>query len=308
MWRCQNCNSRNWDTDALCHKCKSAIGREVTVIKPTMPQSVRRPAKSRSIWTRDVEFGRTGTYILCAIGLTLVLGPIISFVWYVSEDLAAKKPIHTAAAKGDLVEVKKLVEAGTPVDLKGTHGYTPVYLAFESNHMEVVNYLLEKGANINIISDEVIRRRDPEVVKFFTGHGGRFSDDALVQAIAEGAISGSNTNIADQMLKAGAYINCIFNASGHDAYKGGTALHIAVVRRDFPLVKYLVNRRADVNAEIASDSGRLFPLGCKTPLRLAEASYKRFQDSTPGAPGIHYYTVVPPSEEIAAFLRQHAAR
>ena len=58
--------------------------------------------------------------------------------------------IHDAAGRGDLSKVKELLE-NTPslVDEKNERGKTPLHFAAERGHVEVVGYLLEKGADVD---------------------------------------------------------------------------------------------------------------------------------------------------------------
>ena len=57
------------------------------------------------------------------------------------------RALKLAARAGDLAEVKKLVEAGAPVDVPGPWGGTALILATWHGTPEVVEYLLEKGAD-----------------------------------------------------------------------------------------------------------------------------------------------------------------
>ena len=60
------------------------------------------------------------------------------------------RDLHLAARAGDLAEVRRLVEeAKIPLDAAGTYGTTALSLAVEQSHIEVVRYLLGKGADPN---------------------------------------------------------------------------------------------------------------------------------------------------------------
>ncbi len=47
--------------------------------------------------------------------------------------------------------VKELVEKGADVSKATNNGYTPLYMASQQGHEEVVRVLVEKGADINRI-------------------------------------------------------------------------------------------------------------------------------------------------------------
>ncbi len=58
-------------------------------------------------------------------------------------------PLHDAAEKGDLEGLQKAINSGKPVDSsKGETRTTPLMLACKAGHVEVVRYLLGKGASL----------------------------------------------------------------------------------------------------------------------------------------------------------------
>ena len=58
-------------------------------------------------------------------------------------------PLWIAAQQGHLEVMKVLLEKGAVVDAKTNDGFTPLLIAAEYGHLEVVRMLLEKGANPN---------------------------------------------------------------------------------------------------------------------------------------------------------------
>ena len=60
-------------------------------------------------------------------------------------------PLSYSAISGHLEIVQYLVEKGANINLQNTDGITAFMLAFaaESEHFEIVRYLVEKGANYN---------------------------------------------------------------------------------------------------------------------------------------------------------------
>ena len=54
-----------------------------------------------------------------------------------------------AAARGDLAQVRRLVEAGAAIEQRDARGRTPVLAATAGNHLEVVRYLVQRGADVN---------------------------------------------------------------------------------------------------------------------------------------------------------------
>ncbi|MGL2966685.1 ankyrin repeat domain-containing protein [Flavobacterium sp. XGLA_31] len=58
-------------------------------------------------------------------------------------------PLCNAIYKGDLVTVKKFVEYGADVN-ETSNGMTPLMFAARYNKVEIIKYLLEKGADKNV--------------------------------------------------------------------------------------------------------------------------------------------------------------
>ena len=60
--------------------------------------------------------------------------------------------LHIPAKEGDLQKVKAEIEAGKKVDSKDAAGQTALMYAAGSGRMEVVEYLLSRGADVNAVS------------------------------------------------------------------------------------------------------------------------------------------------------------
>uniref|UniRef100_A0A5B7AN83 Uncharacterized protein n=1 Tax=Davidia involucrata TaxID=16924 RepID=A0A5B7AN83_DAVIN len=61
--------------------------------------------------------------------------------------------LHIGARKGDIKEVKRLLDEGMDVNTAAwglkSHGVTPLHLAAKGGHLKVMDELLERGANID---------------------------------------------------------------------------------------------------------------------------------------------------------------
>jgi ankyrin repeat protein len=55
-----------------------------------------------------------------------------------------------AARRGDLEQVKQLIEKGANIEAATRYATTPLYFAARNGHLPVVEYLLAKGANPNV--------------------------------------------------------------------------------------------------------------------------------------------------------------
>ena len=107
------------------------------------------------------------------LSLIIVLIATALFAAEPGEDL------QVAARRGQLAEVKKLLDAGAPLESKNQYGATPLYLAVFNGHTEVALFLLEKGANPNVtdtfykssILDSALQKERPEIVKALIARG-----------------------------------------------------------------------------------------------------------------------------------------
>ena len=64
--------------------------------------------------------------------------------------------IHSAVQNDDLKAIKYFASLTPPVNIDGRdkYGYTPLELAASEGYVEICKFLIEKGANVNSISNE----------------------------------------------------------------------------------------------------------------------------------------------------------
>jgi ankyrin repeat protein len=73
------------------------------------------------------------------------------------DDWYQKELLHFAAEKGELDEVKKLVENGYDINaFDDSISFTPLHFAAMNGHIDVVKYLLSVGADVNANEEEKI--------------------------------------------------------------------------------------------------------------------------------------------------------
>lgn len=240
--------------------------------------------------------------IIRILFLLLLLAPVFWLVMYFSGK--GNPPLTSAAWRGDLTEVRRLVEEGASIDQKDMNGETPLEGAMnhaffsKGDNYGVTKYLIAKGASVKnpeVLEGAILGDR-LDIVKEIVSRGEKPKPDSLAGYIVSNVNHEWNRQLCDYLLDSGTDIN--------SQHEGGlkvdgsnytsTALGFAVHYRDFDMVKYLVEKGADVNKPINT-------------LTLAEEEYRVNLDDNAG-PGTHYYRIVPPSPEIANYLKQHGAR
>lgn len=68
-------------------------------------------------------------------------------VAYAAEKIS---PFHMAIVKGDFETVKRLVGFGADVNEKASNGLTPVMFAARYNKVDILRFLIEKGADLTV--------------------------------------------------------------------------------------------------------------------------------------------------------------
>ena len=127
--------------------------------------------------------------------------------------------IHKAAAAGDLNKVRAFIEAdSTLLEAKDTDGSTPLITACITKQVAVANFLLDKGANVNV--------RD------------EFRFTPLSRAAG---VTGQDTALIQRLIEMGSDINS-------QGFNGLTPLHRAASSGDLKIAKLLTDNGADPNA------------------------------------------------------------
>jgi len=178
-------------------------------------------------------------------------------------------PIHLAAYLGDLQKVKGYVADGTDIDEKDAVDFTPLHCAVCGDHMDVVKFLLSKGAGVNAKTVNgwtplaFVWPVDMAALLIANGADVRIADEqgqtALHWAVNRDNHRGDKALI-ELLLKHGADINARA-ASTSGSWAGWTPLHVACGNGNPDIVGLLLAHGADVNAK--SDKG-------ETPLAIAQ--------------------------------------
>lgn len=62
-------------------------------------------------------------------------------------------PLSVAATRGDVEEVRALLEGGANLNARGEHGVTPLHDAAGQGHFEVAKLLIQNGARTDVTAD-----------------------------------------------------------------------------------------------------------------------------------------------------------
>jgi uncharacterized protein len=153
----------------------------------------------------------------------------------VVELIRAKKKnidIFEACCIGDIEHVKNSLDIQPElINAFSTDGFTPLGLACFFGHFEIVKYLVERGADVNIPSS-----------------------NSLQVAPIHSSTAISNYEITDLLINNGADVNA-------KQLSGVTPLHSAAHNGKLEIIKLLVKHGADVNAQTVDN---------KTPLDMSE--------------------------------------
>ncbi len=125
--------------------------------------------------------------------------------------------LHYASMKGKKEVVEFLIEHGANIDLQGYKKWTPLYRAIVDNQPKIAMLLIEKGANVNL----------------------KDSDGWIP---LHRAIKDNHLDIAKKLIEHGADINAQNNI-------GWTPLHRAIADNHFDFTKYLMSKGANINLQ-----------------------------------------------------------
>jgi ankyrin repeat protein len=178
----------------------------------------------------------------------IILTGMLIFIFVIPVSAAE---IHDAASSGDLGKVKALLSTDPKlVNTKDSVGRTPLHRASRGVHLEVIKYLVQKGADINVLDKNGIAAMHSLAAR---GHG---------EAIAFLIQKGAKVNIGDSMNTTPLHYACIYgrkdavvllvkNGAGLeiiDDYKRTPLLLAARESGDLDIARFLVKKGANVNA------------------------------------------------------------
>ncbi|MDQ7826348.1 MAG: ankyrin repeat domain-containing protein [Candidatus Eremiobacteraeota bacterium] len=175
--------------------------------------------------------------------------------------------VHMAANRGDLKKVRAYIDAnpGLLNEPSAKLLETPLHEAAGMGRLEVVKYLVEKGADCSLKDssghtalEKAIDRGHNDVALFLIEHAGS-GKKGMEGTLLHHAAWNGNIEMARLLLEKGTEVN------GRDK-AGKTALHYAISADYLDVAKLLIEKGADVNSLSAGKEN-----GAKTPLHSARS-------------------------------------
>jgi len=169
-------------------------------------------------------------------------------------------PIHDAVMNGNIDEVQWQLDAGIDPNLKNSKGATPLHYAASEGHNDIVELLIERGANVNATDrgkggtplDYAYWGDQEEVIETLNEHNAQREHEKGGKGIGQSslihdaALDGDIDEVQRQ-LDAGVDPNL-------KSSKGATPLFYAVYGGHLEIVELLITRGADVNAAYLNNS------------------------------------------------------
>lgn len=164
--------------------------------------------------------------------------------------------------EGRLEVVKLLIEKGGDINRRGMWNWLPIQVAAEFGSAEIIDYLIERGADIPIQQAEEAyqllnascRRALPNLFSRLLEKGFELQINRYTGNLIHMAAAGGSELIVEKLLAIG------FKVMTGDGY-GWSPLHSAAEAGKLKVVELLVNKGADINDRSASGL---------TPYNLAE--------------------------------------
>ncbi|MEN9904032.1 MAG: hypothetical protein RLZZ555_597 [Pseudomonadota bacterium] len=196
--------------------------------------------------------------------------------------------LASAAQEGDLDRIQQLIKAGAPVKYVGREGMTVTHYALRArrNAPQVMEMLLKAGADpVSMLSSgktvphyAVARNHaDPEVVKVLLAHGigpNWFPPSGIYhdRSMLQAAIMGRNLPVIKLLVERGADLNYV------DPFDG-SALHLALDGIDFYIPAYLVE--AGINLKLLNNTSPEI----KNPRAIKQTAIEYFCETEGGKRG-----------------------
>lgn len=122
------------------------------IVKTILKIFIKDPLKTKRLWIWSIIIS-TGVFIFILFnGYSICVNPSTSY--FKAKNVYADNPEMQKVARmierGDLDGIKAWRKTGANIDTAGKCGVTPLYLAWFHNKLDIFDYLLSEGANLDI--------------------------------------------------------------------------------------------------------------------------------------------------------------
>ena len=168
--------------------------------------------------------------------------------------------LHVAASENNVTLTEALVEKKADLNVPNTKGFSPLKIAAKRGNGEVLEVLLESGANPNFIGKKLpgfsplnnaVQFGQFDCAKLLIKHGAHLVDKNMTNTVLHSAAYGGHAHIVEYLIKVvGMDVNQRNNADRTSLFQSITQGHNSVA-------KVLLHLGADPNVRLGKDSETL---------------------------------------------------
>lgn len=194
--------------------------------------------------------------------------------------------LYLAALQGNIMKAELILKEGAGVNKLAGYRGTALHAAVSMNHFNMVELLLNNGADINAIANDrtplviAARKNNFKMVRFLIEKGAELNVSRDTEGTAiHAAISRNNLTIGEFLVEKGADISI-------RAGDLGNFLYDAVTMRNLEMVEFLLERGADINAAAEGLGTPLYRAVSMWNLKMVELLLERGADVNAAAVGL----------------------
>ncbi|BEI87200.1 hypothetical protein CcaverHIS002_0705460 [Cutaneotrichosporon cavernicola] len=134
----------------------------------------------------------------------------------------SQKNLWVAASDGDIERVRSLIAAGATANDRDAHSYTPMHAAASYAHLQLLEYLVSVGGNVNLPDDDgdtpLFTCESVDAARWLVEHGAEVG-----HRNAEGVSAAES--LADDQPAVAAYLRSLTGDAGPEATDEGVSQH-----------------------------------------------------------------------------------
>ncbi|MGE0206312.1 MAG: ankyrin repeat domain-containing protein [Candidatus Babeliales bacterium] len=201
---------------------------------------------------------------------------LVSVNFGMDETSEKPKSLLDAAGQGSLMHVQEFCNNGANVNQRGKYGHTPLEKAFLGNHLDIAQFLIENGADVNQSGQyftplfQAIQKDSLDAVKFLIAQGANVNqpcndDTGLRLAAGRGCL-----DIVQFLVAKGAEVNPLPTKYGKQ-----TPLLSALENGHLEVAAYLLAHGADIKIPLGKVKGLIATENLKKLLQEGKSAIDR---------------------------------